>query len=304
MLPNNMGLKKVVVTGGAGFIGSYLVDRLISLGVEVIVLDNLSTGKRENVNSKANLVICNIPQSTADFLCEQTKDVDAVFHLAAKTAVQESIENPEMYNEMNVGGTLKMLEVCRLNNIPKFIFSSTSAIYGDTKTPTSETNPVNPISPYATTKLIGENYCKLYNKIYGLDTVCLRYFNVYGNRMNNEGGYKLVMPIFKDQILNNKALTINNDGEQRRDFIHVEDIVEANILSVIQKDSCGEIFNVGSGKNYSINEIADMFGGEKQYGNKVIEPKETLADTTKINLGLGWVVKKDIGDWIGDYIKY
>ena len=122
--------------------------------------------------------------------------------------------------------------------------------------------------------------------------------------MNNEGGYKLVMPIFKDQILNNKPLTINNDGEQRRDFVHVEDIVEANILSAIQKNSCGEIFNVGSGKNYSVNEIADMFGGEKQYGNKVIEPNETLADTRKIKLGLGWVVKKDIGDWIGDYIKY
>ncbi len=304
MLPNNMGMKKVAVTGGAGFIGSHLVDRLISLGVEVVVLDNLSTGKRENVNPKANLVICNIPNSTTDFLCEQTKDVDVIFHLAAKTAVQESIENPEMYNEINVGGTLKMLEVCRLNNIPKFIFSSTSAIYGNTKTPTSETNPVNPISPYATTKLIGEKYCKLYNKIYGIDTVCLRYFNVYGNRMNNEGGYKLVMPIFKDQILNNKPLTINNDGEQRRDFVHVEDIVEANILSTIQKDSCGEIFNVGSGKNYSVNEIADMFGGEKQYGNKVIEPKETLADTTKIELDLGWRVKKDIRDWIRGYIKY
>tara|TARA_R110002020_G_scaffold59414_2_gene161965 strand:- start:285 stop:1208 length:924 start_codon:yes stop_codon:yes gene_type:complete len=304
MLPNNMGMKKVAVTGGAGFIGSHLVDRLISLGVEVVVLDNLSTGKRENVNPKANLVICNIPNSTTDFLCEQTKDVDVIFHLAAKTAVQESIENPEMYNEINVGGTLKMLEICRLNNIPKFIFSSTSAIYGNTKTPTSETNPVNPISPYATTKLIGEKYCKLYNKIYGIDTVCLRYFNVYGNRMNNEGGYKLVMPIFKDQILNNKPLTINNDGEQRRDFVHVEDIVEANILSTIQKDSCGEIFNVGSGKNYSVNEIADMFGGEKQYGNKVIEPKETLADTTKIELDLGWRVKKDIRDWIRGYIKY
>lgn len=304
MLPNNMGMKKVAVTGGAGFIGSHLVDRLISLGVEVVILDNLSTGKRENVNPKANLVICNIPNSTTDFLCEQTKDVDVIFHLAAKTAVQESIENPEMYNEINVGGTLKMLEVCRLNNIPKFIFSSTSAIYGNTKTPTSETNPVNPISPYATTKLIGEKYCKLYNKIYGIDTVCLRYFNVYGNRMNNEGGYKLVMPIFKDQILNNKPLTINNDGEQRRDFVHVEDIVEANILSTIQKDSCGEIFNVGSGKNYSVNEIADMFGGEKQYGNKVIEPKETLADTTKIELDLGWRVKKDIRDWIRGYIKY
>jgi len=297
-------MKKVVVTGGAGFIGSSLVDELISRHIEVIVLDNLSTGKRENVNPKAHLVICNIPQSTTDFLCEQTKDVDVIFHLAAKTAVQESIDNPEMYNEINVGGTLKMLEVCRLNNIPKFIFSSTSAIYGDTQIPTSETNTISPLSPYATTKLIGENYCKLYNRIYELETVCLRYFNVYGNRMNNEGGYKLVMPIFKDQTLKGKPLTINNDGFQRRDFVHVDDIVEANILSTLPNGCCGEIFNVGSGKNYSVNEIADMFGGEKQYGNKVMEPRETLADTTKIELDLGWEVKKNISDWISDYINY
>lgn len=304
MLPNNMGMKKVAVTGGAGFIGSHLVDRLISLGVEVVVLDNLSTGKRENVNPKANLVICNIPNSTTDFLCEQTKDVDVIFHLAAKTAVQESIENPEMYNEINVGGTLKMLEICRLNNIPKFIFSSTSAIYGNTKTPTSETNPVNPISPYATTKLIGEKYCKLYNKIYGIDTVCLRYFNVYGNRMNNEGGYKLVMPIFKDQILNNKPLTINNDGEQRRDFVHVEDIVEANILAATRKeDFNGDVFNIGNGKNYSINEVADMFKGKKIYGEKRIEPFETLADNAKAKLNLGWKPKGDLKKWIINYKK-
>ena len=299
-----MKIKKAVVTGGAGFIGSYLVDRLISLGVEVIVLDNLSTGKRQNVNPKAILVICNLSHAKIDFLCEQTEDVDVVFHLAAKTAVQESIENPEIYNETNVGGTLKMLEVCRINNIPKFVLSSTSAIYGDTTTPTSEKNITNPMSPYATTKLLGEEYCKLYSKIYELDTVCLRYFNVYGKRMNNEGGYKLVMPIFKQQLLNNEPLTINNDGEQRRDFIHVDDIVNANILTTTKNGLNGEIFNIGSGKNYSVNEIADMFGGEKQYGNKVIEPKETLADTTKIELDLGWRATKDISDWIGDYINY
>ena len=122
--------------------------------------------------------------------------------------------------------------------------------------------------------------------------------------MNNEGGYKLVMPIFKQQLLNNEPLTINNDGEQRRDFIHVDDIVNANILTTTKNGLNGEIFNVGSGKNYSVNEIAEMFGGEKQYGNKVIEPKETLADTTKIELDLGWRVTKDISDWVGDYINY
>lgn len=304
MLQNNIGSERVVVvTGGAGFIGSHLVDRLLSLGYKVIVLDDLSTGKLENVNPKAKLVICNIAKSTTDFLCEQTKNVDIVFHLAAKTSVQESIENPEMYNEINVGGTLKMLEVCRLNDIPKFILSSTSAIYGDAQTPTSETNPTNPISPYATTKLIGENYCELYSRIYELETVCLRYFNVYGNRMSNTGGYKLVMPIFKDQLLNGKPLTINNDGEQRRDFVHVEDVVDVNMLVATVDGLPGEIFNVGSGKNYSVNEIAEMFGGEKKYGTHVIEPSETLADTTKLGSVFGWSSGNDIRDWVVQYIK-
>ena len=148
---------------------------------------------------------------------------------------------------------------------------------------------------------MGEQYCKLYSKIYGVDTVCLRYFNVYGDRMNNEG-YKLVFPIFKEQILNNKPLTINNNGEQRRDFVHVNDVVNANILVAKHRSNFkSDIYNVGNGKSYSINEIADMFSGKKQYGNKVIEPLETLADISKIDLDLDFKPKDILKKWIKNY---
>ncbi len=294
-------MQKAIVTGGAGFIGSHLVDKLIEQGIKVIVLDDYSTGK--NKNQKACHI--NVDITTIDpnkFLNKET-DIDAIFHLAAKTTVQESINKPKYYNNVNVKGTLNMLMLANKLNIKRFIFSSSSSVYGDAKTPTSENYPLNPLSPYALNKLIGEQYCKLYSEIYNIDTVCLRYFNVYGDRMNNEG-YKLVFPIFKEQILNNKSLTINNDGEQRRDFIHVNDIVDANILVSKHKSNFkGDIYNVGSGKSYSINEIADMFRGKKQYGNKVIEPFETLADTSKMDLDLDFKPKDILKEWIKNYIK-
>jgi UDP-glucose 4-epimerase len=197
-----------------------------------------------------------------------------------------------------------MLWIALQCDIKRVVFSSSSSVYGDAKIPTSENHPLNPLSPYALNKIMGEQYCKLYSDIYNVDTVCLRYFNAYGDRMNNEGGYKLVMPIFKEQILNNKPLTINNDGEQRRDFIHVDDIVNANILVAKHKSNFkGNIYNVGSGKNYSVNEIADMFGGNKTEGNKVIEPFETLADISKIDLDLNWKSKGDLKKWIKKYLK-
>ena len=195
-------MKKVIVTGGAGFIGSTLVDKLVDEGVEVIILDDLSTGKKENINNKAKFIKCDISLEKPMFV-----GVDTIFHLAAKTAVQESIENPKIYNDVNVVGTLNMLDMAKKCGIKKFVFSSSSSVYGNTTTPTKESNTINPLSPYALNKLIGEYYCKLYATIYNIDTVCLRYFNAYGHRMNNEGGYKLVLPIFKEKHLNNKPLT-------------------------------------------------------------------------------------------------
>ena len=296
-------MQKAIVTGGAGFIGSHLVDKLIEQGVEVTILDNLSTGKKQNINPKAEFIDCDIFKDTYGDLIFLLNGADTVFHLAAKTTVQESIEKPSLYNNINVVGTLNLLEAAAAMKVKRFIFSSSSSVYGNAKVPTSEDHPLNPISPYALNKLIGEQYCKLYSEIYNIDTVCLRYFNVYGDRMNNEG-YKLVFPIFKEQILDNKPLTINNDGEQRRDFIHVDDIVRANILVAKHKNNFnGDIYNVGNGKSYSINEIADMFGGKKQYGNKVIEPFETLAETAKINLDLNFQTKKELKKWISTYIE-
>jgi UDP-glucose 4-epimerase len=297
-------MRKAVVTGGAGFIGSHLVDQLIDKGVEVIILDDLSTGKKENINPKAKFIkydISNIPQS---LLVDYIIGADTIFHLAAKTTVQESIKNPILYNDVNVKGTLNLLKAATTIKVKRFIFSSSSSVYGNAFTPTPEEYKTKPISPYALNKLIGEQYCKLYSDIYNLDTVCLRYFNVYGDRMNNEGGYKLVFPIFKEQLLNNKPLTINNDGEQRRDFIYVDDIVRANILVAKHKNNFnGDIFNVGSGESYSINEIADMFGGEKQYGNTTVEPFETLADISKIYLYLDFQPKNKLKTWISTFTE-
>jgi len=296
-------MQKAIVTGGAGFIGSHLVDKLIEQGVEVTILDNLSTGKKQNINPKAEFIDCDIFKDTYGDLIFLLNGADTVFHLAAKTTVQESIEKPSLYNNINVVGTLNLLEAAAAMKVKRFIFSSSSSVYGNAKVPTSEDHSLNPISPYALNKLIGEQYCKLYSEIYNIDTVCLRYFNVYGDRMNNEG-YKLVFPIFKEQILNNKPLTINNDGEQRRDFVHVDDVVRANILVAKHSNNFnGDIYNVGNGKNYSINEIADMFGGKKQYGNQVIEPFETLAETAKIDLDLNFQPKKDLKQWISTYTK-
>ena len=297
-------MQRVIVTGGAGFIGSHLVDKLIEQKIEVIVFDDLSTGKIENVNPKAKLIDQVTTYNQATFNKSDFEGVDTIFHLAASTSVQESIEQPLWYNQNNVNGLLNILTAAAtIDTIKRVVFSSSSSVYGDAKSPTSENHSLNPISPYALSKLIGEQYCKLFSKIYDLDTVCLRYFNVYGDRMNNEG-YKLVFPIFKEQKINNKPLTINNDGEQRRDFIHVDDIVDANILVANHKSNFnGDIYNVGSGINYSINEIADMFGGEKQYGNKVIEPFETLAEMAKIDLDLDFKPKDILKEWIKNYLK-
>ena len=295
-------MQKVIVTGGAGFIGSNLVDELIKQEIEVIVLDNLSTGKQENINPRAVFYQCDVsrmPMNTFDYLF---KDVDTVFHLAATPQVQYSIENPTDNN--NLYSLINMLEVSRILGVKRFVFSSSSAVYGNPKyTPINEDHPINPLSPYALHKLIGEQYCKLYSDIYNLDTVCLRYFNVYGNRMPKEGAYKSVISVFKEQY-NKESLNIVNDGEQKRDFIHVNDVIQANILATTStKNHKGDIFNVGTGQAYTVNEIADMFGGNKKYGEKRIEPKNSIADNAKIRLDLDWEPKNELKTWINTFTE-
>ena len=289
-------MKKALVTGGAGFIGSNLVDKLIEQGIEVIILDNLSTGKQKNINPKAKFYNVDISKLTSDDY-NLFKGVDVVFHLAALARVS--------FNEVNINGTLNILLASHKMGVSRVVYSASSSCYGDaTKFPTPEEHSTNPLSPYGLQKYVGEQYCKMFSEVYGLDTVSLRYFNVYGERMNLEGAYCLVLGIFAQKMLEGKPLTINNDGEQRRDFTYVGDVVNANILAAThQEQLSGDVFNIGNGKEFTVNEIADMLGGEKQYGNKVIEPFRTLADNSKADLILNWKPKGDLPSWVEKYKK-
>ena len=297
---------RCLVTGGAGFIGSNLVDKLTKDGHEVQVWDNLSTGKRDNVNPRAHFINCSIVgdyRSRKVLMLEFKPDV--VFHLVAKARVQPSIENPIEYNNINVNGLLNILNLCVECGVKRFVYSSSSSVYGDAEQlPTTEEAALNPKSPYALQKLIGEQYCKLFSDVYELETVCLRYFNVYGKRMNLDGAYRLVIPIFITQKLNGEPMTIRGDGEQRRDFTYVGDVVEANIKVGFSKIKWnGDIFNIGNGDNRSVNEIADMIGGDRIYVDPVIEPKETLANSGKASFILDWKPTIKIEDWIKKWKK-
>ncbi len=298
-------MQKVIVTGGAGFIGSTLVNELIKRGIEVTVIDDFSSGQRKNLNPKATLHEVDLSTIEVKSLTEILKGHDVVFHTAARARVQPSIKDPITFNKQNVDVTLNLLVASKDAGIQRFVYSASSSCYGDTDIfPTPETHPINPLSPYGLQKLIGEQYCKVFSEVYDLDTVSLRYFNVYGENINFGGAYKLVLAYFIEQTKANKPLTITNTGEQRRDFTYVNDVVEANILAATHPSKLnGEVFNIGNGDNYSINEVADMFGGEKQYGIEVIEPFETLADNTKAKEILGWNPKGDLKEWLKANLK-
>jgi len=303
-------MKKVIVTGGVGFIGSTLVDELIDKGCEVIVLDDLSTGNINNLNPEAKLYKVDVsdlkPNSKKlQEIILDFKDTDVIFHTAAKARVQPSIEDPVAFNKANVDGTLNMLCLAKKINIKRFVYSASSSAYGNAdKLPTSEDHTTNPLSPYGLQKYIGEQYCTVFSQVYGLDTVSLRYFNVYGERMLLEGAYCLVLGIFAKQLLEGNKMTINNDGNQRRDFTYVGDIVNANILAATHKDKLnGDVFNVGNGANFSVNEVASMLGGESQFGKTVLEPFETLSDSRKAKKILGWFPKGNLPSWIKNYKK-
>ena len=275
------------------------------MGVEVHIIDDLSTGFEKNINPKAIFHKIDISTLNPDLAWYEFKDTDVVFHLAALARVQPSIEDPIPFDNVNVSGTLRILKLAHNLGIKRFIYSASSSCYGNaTKFPTPEEHPTNPLSPYGLQKYVGEQYCKMFSEVYGLDTVSLRYFNVYGERMSLEGAYKLAIPIFAKQMLEDKPLTINNDGKQRRDFTYVGDVVNVNILAATHPENLkGEAFNIGNGDNYSVNELADMLGGKKSYGNKVIEPFQTLADNSKALLILDWDPKGNLKEWIKKYKK-
>jgi len=280
---------KVVVTGGAGFIGSHLTDALVERGFDVHVIDDLSGGKMENLNKKAVFFKEDIRNFEAiKKIIEGSK---YVFHVAAKPRVQISIQNPRETHDINVNGTLNVLVASKDTGVKRIIYSASSSAYGEQDTmPLHEDMRAQPISPYGLQKYIGELKCRIFNRVYGIETVSLRYFNVYGPRLVSEGGaYDLVIGRFLKQRKEDKPMTIVPDGEQTRDFTHVRDVVMANILAMLSdKVGKGEVINIGAGKNYSINKIADIIGGSKVYVEPRLEPRHTLADNRRAKELLDW----------------
>jgi UDP-glucose 4-epimerase len=296
-------MKKIyAVIGGAGFIGHHIVNRLIDNGHDVIVIDNLSTGIRENINPKAVFYQLDISQ---DDITDILKGAHVVILTAAMARVQPSIKDPITYNKTNVEGILRVLHSCHLAGVQRVVYSASSSAYGDTDIfPTPETTTTNPLSPYGLQKYIGEQYCKLYSQLYKLDTVSLRYFNVYGEGMPIAGAYRTVLSIFGEQYKKGLPLSFTNDGEQRRDFTYVQDVVSANLLAAEYEHPLnGEVFNVGNGHNYSVNEVIDMFGSESIFLEERIEPKTTLADNSKLRKTFGWKPTGDLPKFIEQYKK-
>ncbi len=293
--------KRVLVTGGAGFIGSHLAEELARRGYQVIILDDLSTGKMENIAgliNSTNSINSITPQTRGvefirgsitnpPLLQKLFQDIDYVFHQAAIPSVPRSIENPSASHEANITGTLNVLLAARDKSVKKVIYASSSSVYGDTPTlPKREDMPPNPQSPYAITKLASEYYCRVFQQVYGLPTACLRYFNVYGPRQDPNSQYAAVIPKFIQGVLENKSPIIFGDGEQTRDFTFIKDVVEANILAA-ESDATG-IFNIGRSENISINRLAELIIG--LVGNSVElihskpmpgDVKHSLADISK-----------------------
>ncbi|VVB66702.1 L-arabinose 1-dehydrogenase (NAD(P)(+)) [Candidatus Gugararchaeum adminiculabundum] len=273
-------MPKALVTGGAGFIGSHLVDRLAGQGFTVAVLDDFSTGKRENLEESAG----KIKVIEGSILDEETvkkavSGCELVFHNAAFVSATESVADPERCNEVNARGTLNVLSAAKEGGVKRFVFSSSSAVYGELEGIASESAQADPISPYGVSKLVAENYCQVFKKQYGISTIALRYFNVYGPRQNPDSEYAAVIPKFAAAAKKGKPLTIFGDGTQTRDFIYVGDVADANLLAA-KSGYCGTL-NVASGKAISINELAEKIIAAAGSKSGVTHAKERKGDIKK-----------------------
>ena len=286
---------KALVTGGAGFIGSNLVDRLLDRGDMVVVVDNETANNHKETywNDNAINVKADVNDKGFDNIAT---NIDCIFHLAADISIPYSIKNPVGTYSNNVHGLLNVLEVARKSDIKNVVFSSTAAIYGLTDKVCVETDTPDPLNPYSVSKLAGENLMKMYNDLYGIKTVSLRYFNVYGPRQSNTGQYAPVVGIFQKQKEQHSALTIVGDGKQTRDFVHVSDVAAANIL-VSESDATG-VYNVGTGIEYSVNQIADMISDvQRNISPRVGEARRSLSDSSKLQ-SLGWKPQIKLEDWV------
>ena len=280
--------RTVLVTGGSGFIGSNLVDALIGCGLRVRTIDNFSTGNRAQVNPEAELVESDI--RNAKEIKPAFAGVDCVFHVAALPRVPLSIEMPLETHMVNVVGTLNVLTAAREEGVRRVVYSGSSSVYGDQpRLPLREDMCPNPLNPYALQKLTGEQYARMFHNFYGLQTLTLRYFNVFGPRMATEGAYLTVISVFLRARREGSELTIHGDGEQTRDFTHVHDVVTANLLAMDCAVADGRPINIGQGHNVSVNRIAQMIGGRKVYlPTRPGDARHTLADFSAAERILGW----------------
>jgi UDP-glucose 4-epimerase len=298
---------KAVVTGGAGFIGSHLVDALLAEGHSVTVLDNFSTGRPENlapVKDKIKIVECDLSRPGA--WAEHLQNADFVFHLAALADIVPSIQNPVSYYEANVQGTLNLMEACRHFSSPqqKFIYAASSSCYGIPEVyPTSESSPIRPQYPYALTKYLGEQLALHWGQVYHLPVLALRFFNVYGPRSRTSGTYGAVFGVFLAQKLAQRPFTVVGDGTQTRDFTFVSDVVRA-ILAAAKSSFTNDIYNVGSGKTVSVNRIVELLGGDKIFiPRRPGEPDCTFADISKIRRDLAWEPRVSVEEGVAELIK-
>ena len=293
---------KSIVTGGAGFIGSHMVDRLLDLGHEVIVIDNESSASHDQFYHNENATYYKYDIAEYDLIRPLFDNVDYVFHLAAESRIQPAIENPLLCVRTNVVGTSVILQCAREAGVKRVMYSSTSSAYGrNNEPPLREDMPEDCLNPYSVAKVAGEKMCKMYTDLFGLETVTFRYFNVYGDREPTKGQYAPVVGLFLRQCKSQQPLTIVGDGEQRRDFTHVSDIVEANVLAMnnVPTEHLGSVFNVGTGKNHSVNELARLISDNVTHiPPRIGESRITLADNTKSRTVLGWNPTKQIEEYI------
>jgi UDP-glucose 4-epimerase len=294
-----------LVTGGAGFIGSHLVDRLLADGHEVLVLDNFATGRMENIVRDPRVQLVRVDISDAEAIRPLFAGIDRVFHLAALADIVPSIEKPLDYHRANVDGTIAVLEASRAAGVKRLVYAASSSCYGlPDAFPTPETAEARPQYPYALTKYLGEQYVLFWARTYKLPAVSLRFFNVYGPRSRTSGAYGAVFGVFLAQKLAGKPFTVVGDGTQRRDFTFVSDVVDA-LLPASASDVVGEVFNVGSGDAYSVNRLVRLLGGDVVHiPKRPGEPDCTLADISKIQRVLGWRPRVGFDEGVGEMLRH
>jgi nucleoside-diphosphate-sugar epimerase len=309
-----LDFSEILVTGGAGFIGSHIVDRLLEEEFKVRVLDNLSTGEKKNLaqhQNKKNFHFIEGDIRNLELVKKAVRGVDAVIHEAALVSVTRSVEDPLLSNEINVTGTLNLLKACVDANIKRFVLASSCAVYGDTETlPNHENLAPKPLSPYAVDKLAAENYAKVFYDVYGLETVSLRYFNVYGPRQKY-GPYSGVISTFINCLLENTPPTIYGDGEQTRDFVNVKDVVEANMLALSKREAAGEVFNISTGEPITVNKLTETL--QKIMGKTSLKPvhaehrpgdiEHSYGDITKARRNLGYKPKVQLEKGLSELVK-